>query len=195
MGLTKSGDETLGMVKDAWLQAGRCQCWSSRNHNQRRLSTHLKGSSPRLPGMAGVDQCFHPGYERSTELEHESRLRSGFSATWLSFCATFMYSRVSVAFDSLLSHGSVGDSVMLLAPSRKLGLAESTGGGDASARSIRGIFWRGEVWVTSEWNDVCKDTGSDERICMPPYLRAASSCGESGRAFLLSFWRRFWNQI
>jgi hypothetical protein len=155
----------------------------------------LKGSSPRRPGMAGVDQCFQPGNERSTELEQESRLRSGFSTTWPSFCATFIDSRVSVAFDSLLSHGSVGDSVMLLASSQKLGLAESTGRGDASARSILGMFWRGEVCMTSELKDVWKDTGSDERICMPPHLRAASSCGDSGRAFLLSFWRRFWNQI
>lgn len=30
---------------------------------------------------------------------------------------------------------------------------------------------------------------------MPPYLRAAISCGDSGRDFLRSFCRRFWNHI
>ena len=31
--------------------------------------------------------------------------------------------------------------------------------------------------------------------CKPLNLKAASSCGDSGRDFLRSFWRRFWNQI
>ena len=89
--------------------------------------------------------------------------------------------------DSLLSHGSLGSSVTRVASSQKLELAGPVGRGDASARSIRGILWRGDVCVTSELKEELKDTGSDERICMLPYLRAASSCDDRGRDFLLSF--------
>lgn len=37
--------------------------------------------------------------------------------------------------------------------------------------------------------------GSEEMTCMAPYRRAATSWGERGRDFLLSFCLRFWNQI
>ena len=57
------------------------------------------------------------------------------------------------------------------------------------------MLWIGEVWALSELKDELKDRGSDDRICMPPYRRAAISCGDNGRDFLLSFCLRFWNQI
>jgi len=50
----------------------------------------------------------------------------------------------------------------------------------------------GEGWNTP---DELYGIGSEDRNCMPPYLRAAISCGESGRDFLRSFCRRFWNHI
>lgn len=37
--------------------------------------------------------------------------------------------------------------------------------------------------------------GSDESTCIPPYCRAAISCGDRGRDLRLSFCRRFWNHI
>jgi hypothetical protein len=42
---------------------------------------------------------------------------------------------------------------------------------------------------------VLEAMGSEDMPGPPPYLRAAISCGESGRDFLRSFCRRFWNQI
>lgn len=78
---------------------------------------------------------------------------------------------------------------------RSSGLAWAAG--DAGRLSIACEEMGSEAgYAFSDSEKTLRDvTGSEGMPCIPPYLKAASSCGESGRDFRRSFCRRFWNQI
>lgn len=75
----------------------------------------------------------------------------------------------------------------------------ATGCGDAFGPSWSEGCWKGDVLGLARpeiWGWLLLyGAGSDESTCIPPYCRAAISCGDRGRDLRLSFCRRFWNHI
>lgn len=129
----------------------------------------------RYPTELGSD------WEKGRESSNDSVARGDGSLDWVGELPGTVGRAAAAAFPS--------------ASSDELGRPVSDPTGDVDSGSEKDRTWNGEVLELPRIPDEVYGRGSEDRICMPPYLRAAISCGERGRDFLRSFWRRFWNHI
>lgn len=152
------------------------------------MFTYLSGSSPGRSRPGGVEKE-GPGFQRLDRypmgpLKDCCDIRGSLAT---SPCIGGGADGGVFDIECLLSRASSGTFASL--PAKPPG--GSCGVGDRLSGPPR------RVWSTApDPVDALKDGGSEPMMCMlPPYLRAAISCGDSGRDFRRSFCRRFWNQI